>query len=755
MSSAPDEKKSKAQTFFQYGNDAAMKNNFDYAIDMYQRACKIDIENLLYRQALRGIERRKFGGDPKKVGRLVGTKNQPIRLRAKAHKAKKDWAGAIAVCEEAFVNNPWDVSAAWEAAEAAEQLGHVQLAQWLLESVYQQAQEAKEAEFFRYTAHVHELNESWQKAIGAWEQVKKMLPNDENANRQINSLSAKATIKRSGLGEKIDKHDEAVEQVPTAEEIRAEKMTPEERWLKEIEEEPTRISAYLNLADYYKMRGQLDEAEKLLVRGIKANPQDTNLRTEHAEVQMARINRFIEVQAKRLKEKPDDDEAKAKLAKATATLQEYEIKEYRRRIEVNPEDLGLHYNLGLAAGQGGQARRGDRLVPAGAQQPQPEGPGAAPDRPELRGQGGPEARRACLPGRAEVGRSRRHRHHQRAALPPGPRRRGAGQHRAGRGALQRGRRQRLLVPRRGAEAPEPRRRLIPAPRPWPPPTRCTTAWAASPRRRATPRWPRSTTTRSPPTTTRTSTWRRGSRTSAEVDPGAASVVCSSFRFAFDRIGTPAGGRDMPSPREPRPAMPNTPSAIKRLKQSTKRRMHNRITKKVIKTYTKRTLAAAAAKEFEKAEADFRTTIAKLAKAGARRVLHPNTAARRKSKLARDYREALAKARARADRPPARSPHEGARRCPRSTSRSPRSRPPSPSGTAAPAPIAEGRDPFEAIVAVVLDRAIEARKLAPALDALRDAGLLDPKAMAEADATELVASLRDAGVSAPARALGPC
>jgi len=40
-------------------------------------------------------------------------------------------------------------------------------------------------------------------------------------------------------------------------------------------------------------------------------------------------------------------------------------------------------------------------------------------------------------------------------------------------------------------------------------------------------------------------------------------------------------------------MPNTPSAIKRLKQNAKRRIHNRITKKIIKTYMKRTLAALA------------------------------------------------------------------------------------------------------------------------------------------------------------------
>ncbi|MDR3634504.1 MAG: 30S ribosomal protein S20 [Isosphaeraceae bacterium] len=92
-------------------------------------------------------------------------------------------------------------------------------------------------------------------------------------------------------------------------------------------------------------------------------------------------------------------------------------------------------------------------------------------------------------------------------------------------------------------------------------------------------------------------------------------------------------------------MPNTPSAIKRLKQSVKRRLHNRITKKVIKTYAKRTLASVSAKEFEKAETDFRATVAKIDKAGVRRVLHPNTAARRKSKLARDFQVALAKAKA--------------------------------------------------------------------------------------------------------------
>jgi len=80
-----------------------------------------------------------------------------------------------------------------------------------------------------------------------------------------------------------------------------------------------------------------------------------------------------------------------------------------------------------------------------------------------------------------------------------------------------------------------------------------------------------------------------------------------------------------------------------MRQSIKRRKHNRITKKIIKTSVKRAMADVAAKDLEKAAADFKIATAKIDKAGARRVLHPNTAARRKSSLARAYNAAVAKA----------------------------------------------------------------------------------------------------------------
>ena len=192
----------RAKTFFQYGNEAALKSNFDYAIDMYKQACKLAPSNLSYRQSLRGAQRRKFNNDPSKVGMLAGARNQPIRMRRGRPGRRGSTPTRSRSARRPSPTIPGTLATAREASEAAEAAGYLALAEWYMESVQAQA---KDAEFFRHAAHVHERNEHWQKAIACWEQVKKLDPNDESANRQINSLSASATIKRAGLDEALEK----------------------------------------------------------------------------------------------------------------------------------------------------------------------------------------------------------------------------------------------------------------------------------------------------------------------------------------------------------------------------------------------------------------------------------------------------------------------------------------------------------------------------------------------------------------------
>ncbi len=346
----------RAKTLFQYGNDATLKSNLDYAINMYREACKLVPDNMMFRQALRSVERRKFNNDPSKVGMLVGTRNQPILMRARAARSKGNFHHALEVCEEAFVNNPWDVGAARVAAEAAEQLGLHLVAQWYVESVQTVT---KDGDFLKFAARIHELNESWQKAIACWELVKKYHPNDQDANRQINALSASSTIKRAGLEDSLDRHAQAPVEVAESldaklDRLKQEQLSPEQRLIKDILSDPKAIHAYLDLADLYRQRSDLEKAEKVLAKGIKANPNDAVLLAGLEDTQISRLKRAIEKQTQVCRERPDDTGAKVKLDQLTEMLSKYEVEAFRRRVNVHPEDGALHLQLGMILQRIGQ-----------------------------------------------------------------------------------------------------------------------------------------------------------------------------------------------------------------------------------------------------------------------------------------------------------------------------------------------------------------------------------------------------------------
>ena len=79
-------------------------------------------------------------------------------------------------------------------------------------------------------------------------------------------------------------------------------------------------------------------------------------------------------------------------------------------------------------------------------------------------------------------------------------------------------------------------------------------------------------------------------------------------------------------------MPNTASAKKRMRQDAVRRNRNRAVKSTLRTQIRKVREAITAKDAEKSAVEFRTLVKKLDKAAAHKVIHPNTAARTKSRL---------------------------------------------------------------------------------------------------------------------------
>jgi Flp pilus assembly protein TadD len=179
-----------------------------------------------------------------------------------------------------------------------------------------------------------------------------MVPGDDEAMRKSKDLAANATISRSGLDSADHRiHQEAqAPDVPVEadlDELKRSVMSPEENLRKQIEDEPTRVGPYLELADMLRRFNKLDEAEKVLAAGLKACPREPLLQEAHGDVQIARLQRAQASWTKRTRDHPNDAEARAKLEQIEKALADYELKELRRRSEHRPDDLQLRFQLGL------------------------------------------------------------------------------------------------------------------------------------------------------------------------------------------------------------------------------------------------------------------------------------------------------------------------------------------------------------------------------------------------------------------------
>lgn len=79
-------------------------------------------------------------------------------------------------------------------------------------------------------------------------------------------------------------------------------------------------------------------------------------------------------------------------------------------------------------------------------------------------------------------------------------------------------------------------------------------------------------------------------------------------------------------------MPNSKSAEKRLRQDEVRRLRNRSTRSAVRSQIRKVREAVKAGDAELAEKEFKTAAKRLDRAGTRNIIHPNKAARTKSRL---------------------------------------------------------------------------------------------------------------------------
>ena len=87
-------------------------------------------------------------------------------------------------------------------------------------------------------------------------------------------------------------------------------------------------------------------------------------------------------------------------------------------------------------------------------------------------------------------------------------------------------------------------------------------------------------------------------------------------------------------------MPNSPNAKKALRQNQKRRLHNRSQRSALRTAIKKVRLLAAEGKIDEANEAYNYAKKRLDQAAAKRLIHPNAAARSKSRLNKVLKSAM-------------------------------------------------------------------------------------------------------------------
>ena len=345
-----DQKEKVAKDCFRRGTEAMGKENWDYAIQMYSTSVKMVPDNLLYRQTLRGTERKKYGNNGSGAS-MAGMKLMGPKTKIKKARYGKAWGDLDEAAEEGLAVNPWDSQLNADLGDAARELGYVEVAIFAYECCIERDPSNKDVN--RLLAVLLEEKGEYLRAKQCWERVLKSDPYSGEARSKIVALDASSVMDRGGyegasntkgvmadheVARRLGKTKDGTADGPG--------MSVEADLQRAIRKEPANKDNYLKLADYYKREGQLQEAEAQLRKALEASNGDVSIRELLEDVQVELLRQSLTVARDEATNNPDQPDLKKRAGELAKELLQREIEVLSNRIGRYPADMRIKFELG-------------------------------------------------------------------------------------------------------------------------------------------------------------------------------------------------------------------------------------------------------------------------------------------------------------------------------------------------------------------------------------------------------------------------
>ncbi|PWU08513.1 MAG: hypothetical protein C5B50_29465 [Verrucomicrobia bacterium] len=333
------------------GSEALLRDNFDYAIDLFNQVLQREPSIFDVRKALRNAQQRKAGGGRGMFKKLLSTASASPLVAKGQIALHKDPAEALTIAEQILNNDPNNSGGHKIVVEAAKAMELPKTAAMSLEILNRNSPKDKKIamEFAEALAAIGEPTRGEKVLSDLYEEF----PTDNDLAQALKDISARKTLKEggyqaleSGTGSYRDvlkNKEEAVvleqqnRQVKT--EDTAEKLITE--YEGRLKNEPKNIKIRRDLAELYTQKKDFDRALDYYAQ-IKSSEvgADASLDRAIAETRKRKYDHQLAQLDTTALDYPE------KAAALQAEKQAFELEECQRRVVRFPNDLQIRFELG-------------------------------------------------------------------------------------------------------------------------------------------------------------------------------------------------------------------------------------------------------------------------------------------------------------------------------------------------------------------------------------------------------------------------
>jgi tetratricopeptide (TPR) repeat protein len=349
------------RSLVQKADTAIQVQNFGYAVQLLLPVVKAEPQCLDARRKLRkaAAANKKSSGGKKLFGGLGGGGFGLMKVQSKV---KKEPAAAIPEIEDVLAEDPYNSQANTLLYDAALAVSMPETAAFALETI-KEGHPADTKAMHKLAQHYmqHDLPE---KAAEVFQAILKVDHTDGEARKGVTNANARASIMRQGWGQRENVRDllRSKDQAKSLEEESRKGMTRDQlearlaEWGQKYNEDPENLNVAKRIAETYDQLEDHQNSLQWYEYAFRLSPADVSLQAKvqhlHDRVDDLHIQE-LKAEIEAAPEAPESGAKREELEKLKQARVVKSIESTKERVERNPTDPQLRFELGAALFAGG------------------------------------------------------------------------------------------------------------------------------------------------------------------------------------------------------------------------------------------------------------------------------------------------------------------------------------------------------------------------------------------------------------------